>query len=747
MRESNLEKLSVQFLAPHPWQWVILLIPALALAFLAYYKIAAPLTRPARSALWVLRGTAFLLVLLACAQPVLTAVLQDSRHPALAVLLDRSASMALSAGNEAPGKSRAAEAADIARRLSQELEGRYRLHWYAFSDAVRPTEPDSALAPGGTTALGQAIEEVLTAHESRPLSGVVVVSDGVSTMGRDPVRIAAASPVPIFTVPVGPGEPPTDLEIRRVRTNPSAFVGEPTPIQTVLSSWGLAGQTIRLEVKDQGVVVAAKEVRILGDRGLEQEVPLEVRPSRPGLTLFEVSAVGTQDSIPQDDRRLVALDVLERKTRVLVLSSRLDWDFAFLRRTLSADTTLGYTFLAQVRPGQYDSYGEKRLIRLPASAADLRDFAAVLVSGVGDAGLPGPVLDLLARYVRDGGGLFLVGGPSHPVGWVQNGSFAAILPGSIGPDPMPANRTLPVTVTQDGQRHPATAIRENPAETAQLWAALPPLWRPGGSLTVNPEARRLLDYRSGQGRAGSAALAVSFQDRGKVAWLYGAGIWRWGFQPAGGSVADDFYPQFLFGLVRWLAEPTVRERFQVNPSKRVYQNGERIEFTGSLWDAAYAPVGGAQIVVAVRPERGAPGDSDAVGSTRIDLQAGSDLGSYDGQGAVLPPGAYRFSAVARGGTGDHEIGRSEGRFWVETMGPEFARTWTDREQMRLMAEQSHGRTANAADLSSLVEQIPRAMRRMGRIREIEVWNHWLLFASFVTVLSVEWFLRRRRGLA
>jgi hypothetical protein len=33
------------------------------------------------------------------------------------------------------------------------------------------------------------------------------------------------------------------------------------------------------------------------------------------------------------------------------------------------------------------------------------------------------------------------------------------------------------------------------------------------------------------------------------------------------------------------------------------------------------------------------------------------------------------------------------------------------------------------------------------VREWDLWNHWLLLASFVVVLSAEWFLRRRRGLA
>jgi hypothetical protein len=736
-----LEKLSVQFLAPHLWRWVFLCLPALALAFWSYYRILAPLTRPARWVLWTLRGAAFLLVLFALWQPVMTAVLRDSGKPGLAILVDHSASMALPAGDGAPGESRAAEAAAVSRSVAKELKDRFRLQWYGFTDRVFPASPDSSDAPGGNTGLGHALEEALTQSNSRPVSGMLVISDGVNTVGRDPVRVAAASPVPIFAVAVGPSEPVSDVEIRRVQTNPTAFAGEPLPVQVILSASGHAGERVRVEVKDRESLLAQQEVQLAGGRGLEQDVTLEVRPSRPGITLLDVDLQGTRDSIPQNDHRQVAVRVLERKTQVLVLAGIPDWDFAFLRRTLGADTTLAYTFLAQVKPGEYRAYGDKKLTRPPSDMAELRDFAAVILLGLGERGLPPATTEAVAQFVRQGGGLLLIGGPERSGGWGALGGLTAVLPGSVGPDLLSSARTLPVVVTLDGQRHPATAVRDNPAETAELWASLPPLWRPAGSLQLRPGAKGLLEYRSGQGE-GPPALAASFIERGKSLWLCGTGFWRWGFLPAGSSSANDLYPQFVLGMVRWLAEPAVRDRFQVSPSKLVFQNGESASFTASLWDAAYAPVSGAQISVDVRAERDSSQSAQVV-----ELQGGSDPGHYDGEGAPPAPGAYRFHAVAREGGSGRELGRSEGRFWVETMGPEFARTWTDREQLEEITRKSGGVPAEANALGSLFDQIPRSVRHLGRIREFEVWNHWLLFAAFVSVLSVEWFLRRRRGLA
>jgi hypothetical protein len=575
-----LDKISLQLLAVPVWRWVILVIPALAIAFWSYYRILAPITRPARWVLWTLRGLAFLLVLFALCQPVLTAVLRDSGKPGLAVLIDRSGSMALPTSGRPV--TRLQEAEDIARRVQEEVGGRYRMQWYSFADRVRTVRPDSTDSASGNTALGQAMEEVLTQEGSHPVNGMLIVSDGVNTAGRDPVRIAAASPVPVFTVAVGPQRAPVDVGIRSVRSNPTAFSGEPLPIQAVVSSWGLAGRSVRVEVREKGAVLAGKDVSLMGDQGLEQEVDFEIRPRMPGLTLYEVAVSGVTDSIPQDDKRLLAVNVLERKTGVLVLAPRVDWDFAFLKRAFSADTTLAYTYLAETRPNEFESSGEKKLRGLPTSVTELKDFAAVILCGLDEKGLPASTLEAVARFVQEGGGLLVIGGPARPQAWTTSGAFADALPATVAPDLLPNAPSLPVSLTLEGQRHPATAVSENPAETAQLWSSLAPLFRPGGSLVPRPGAKDLLDYRPPRG-ASTPALAVSFRERGKTAWLYGRGIWRWGFTPPGSeAVKSDLYRQFLMGMTRWLAEPVLRERFQLNPGKRVYQNGEPVTFAASM---------------------------------------------------------------------------------------------------------------------------------------------------------------------
>jgi hypothetical protein len=238
---------------------------------------------------------------------------------------------------------------------------------------------------------------------------------------------------------------------------------------------------------------------------------------------------------------------------------------------------------------------------------------------------------------------------------------------------------------------------------------------------------------------------AGFAGEGKVL-LFGAqGFWRWGFLPHGSSdaTAAEAYSSFVLRMVRWIAEPTQRDRFHVEPLRGVFQNGEMPQFTARVWDSSYAPVSGAQVALEVLS--GEPTAGEAV-LRRIELRPGGGDGIYAGSTDPLPPGTYRLRAEARDGQGA-PLGRSESPFWVDENGPEYMRQRPDRGTMEQIARAGGGQVVEPQSLVDWIERLPDVIRRAGRVREIELWNHLALFLSFVAVLSVEWFLRRRRGLA
>ena len=63
-------------------------------------------------------------------------------------------------------------------------------------------------------------------HRGQPLAGIVVVTDGRSNAGEDPLKIAkqaAAEAVPIFGLAAGTSQGPRNMPAGRVGSEPRGF--------------------------------------------------------------------------------------------------------------------------------------------------------------------------------------------------------------------------------------------------------------------------------------------------------------------------------------------------------------------------------------------------------------------------------------------------------------------------------------------------------------------------------------------
>ncbi len=726
-------RVSLEFLSSNWLLWLALAPALVALAVWIYYRTQAPLARPIRLTLRALRALAFLIVLFALAEPVLTLVMPEPGKPAIAVLVDRSASMGLpESGVEGPR--RADSAAEILREIERKLQAEFRLEKIPFSD--RPLA-DGGAEPRGNSGIGTAIEALAARQGGRPFGAALIISDGANTAGVDPVAASRGAGIPIFAVEVGTNQAIPDARILQVRANPIASAGEPTALEVEIASTGLEGRSIELRVEDQGRLLATRAIELPAGTDLEQAIRLDVRPAAVGLRRWEVSLAGASDSVSENDRLSSAVRVVERKTRILYLEGRVDWDFAFLRRVLAADSVMDYTFRICDRNGRW-------LPERPggpgADPGDLREYAAVILGELPASAMAGGLARRLAAFAEGGGGLWVLGGRGG-ISRLRGTPLEPLLPAELRPAAM-GDQLLGVSLEPAGLVHPVTAVEDHPGRAEAGWASLPPVWKSPDSMRPHPGSPALLGF-TGRGD-GEPALVAGFSGKGKVMLLALHDFWRWDFLPQDrGGPGQEIFREFVLRSIRWLAEPAVRDRIVVEPVRGVFRNGEALEFTGRVWNDAYAPVVDARLRARI-----VAADSAAAAAPLVegDLRVRGSDGSYAGTFPALPPGAYRLVAEATAGDGSTTLGRVESMFWVDENGPEAQRLRPDTGTLEQMARASGGERTDRAGLDRLLDRIPQIVRPASRIREVDLWNHLALFISFVAVLSVEWWLRRRRGL-
>lgn len=703
-------------LAPNaPWIWLLLASLAfIALAVWAYRFAIPPLPALARRALPALRLLGLLALVWLLARPVIERD-RGGQGTKIAVLVDRSWSMDLPvAGIGSP--TRASVAAQAVADLKRSLRGRATVKEIPF--AGRLGADTAWRSSRGSTAVGGALGALPLSPEGQDLDGVIVVSDGVTNMGEDPVAAGRALGVPVHAVAIGrPGA--RDRAVLEVEASARVRVGEATPVRVRVTSLEDPGTPIPVRLMDGSRELARAQVPAPA-HGAEATVEMRVTPSAPGLAVWTAQVDSLRDEITtRNNTRQVAVEVSPSRLGVLIVSSALNWDLTFLRRALAGDSSLALDTRVRERDGWR---GVERRAGAP-TAADLRGKSVVILDGLAPAEISAPLDAAVAAFARSGGGVLVLGGDAPGLGRFRAGTagaaFALQSEGglrSANPLPTPEGRDL-------------MAWDEDPARGERAWRTAAPLTQVG-AYRLGGGDRPLL----GAADNGTPIMVARRVGRGQALLVNGTGFWRWSL-----SGLDEFAGErgqrLWRRVVRWLAEPVQGEPLRVQPERWLSARGEPVRLLASLQDKEFQPVAGATVRGEVIDERGR--------RSRVSFEP-RERGSYVATLEDLEPGRYRIAArAARGGA---ELGAASGEFAVDRWSLEEARAEPDSAALAALARNAGGRVTGAANVSAWTRALPARALARNRSVSLRLWESPWVFAVVVGFFTIEWAWRRRRGL-
>jgi len=715
--------------------WAVpLVLVAIALSVWAYRFVLPPLSPGSRRLLFALRVLPFLALILLLVRPILSSP-EPGGGREIVVLEDRSLSMDLPSADARRTRAEVARRAadDVARRLG----GRYRVQRYVFASEARPAASDSAgRLDRASTALGDAIAS-LSGREG--LAGVVVVSDGVANRGRDPVQAARELGRPVSAVTVE-GSRGWNASIEEVAVNPTARAGQATPIAVRVRHTGSGSRRAKLVVTEGTQVLAQRDVA-LPPGGEEIVEEMTIVPRRAGLAFYRVRLdAGPGETIEADNRRAAVQTVTPDRQRVLVLVPGPNWDWTWLKRALDADSSWAAEH-ALSRPGGWTALPALPARSVPPAGSALGRYAVVIAQGLSSGDASGALGTSLSEYVRRGGGLVLWSGEG------AGGSALAALRGSalaraVGLEVGSASGEL--QPDPPGERlSDLVRIEEDAELVRRFFAGAPPV---SGVSPIAARAGDQVALTGGNGRA--PLLLVRRVGRGRVLFVNGSGLWRWGFT-GGDAAAAARYERLWANALRLLSEPTQSEPLRVVAERPLLSRGEAIPVTGSLQDSRFQPVDGARVEATLEREsdlpdaqKGAAAAPSALpGAIRLTGQGG---GSYAGRWESLPPGRYRLRATSVGPGAQRATATSE--FMVDDWSPEYLAAASDSQTLDRMAQASGGAAGTADQAASIAGKMSSRAAAGGKLREHRLWESPFFYLIALGLLSGEWFLRRKRGL-
>ena len=739
-------------LAPSPGSYVaaIAAVAAIFLTVVTYRGVAARGRVRDRLVLTALRIATLCLVLFCLFRPILVVKAAVPQQNFLAVLIDDSRSMQITDwGTEQRGAFvRQTFGKDAA--LLKALSERFVLRTFRFSSTASRLGSAEELTFGGVqTKLGTALDGVRQELAGLPLAGIVLVSDGADTTDAsisDALLGLKAAAVPVFTVGVGRDRLARDVQIDRVSTPRTALQGTSLVINAVITQAGYAGDTVSLDVEDEGRIVGSQEVK-LPDDGEPAAVRVRFTAADAGPRVFRFRiAPRPGELVTQNNAREALIDVSDRREQILYYEGEPRPEMKFINRAVEGDKNLSVVTLQRTADNKYQRFldannPDQLLSGFPKTREELFAYRGLILGSIEAGAFTGDQLRMISEFVeRRGGGLLMLGGPrSFAEGGYAGTPVADALPVTLERaarpvEPLPVAR-LHVKPTRAGEAHGVTQIAGTEAASTARWADMPVLTSVNAIHTVKPGATVLLDGTD-QRRREQVVLASQRYGRGKALAFPVQDSWHWQMDVKM-SLEDQTHENYWRQLLRWLVDG-VPDPVDVHTTADRVEPGEQVTLMADVVDGTFVELNDARVVAKVTGPKGAVTD--------VPMQwTGERNGEYRGTFPTSDQGLYlaQVEASRSGktlGTGKTEVRAtpSDAEYFDATM---------HAPRLQRIADETGGRFYTPETINGMPEDLRYTGRGVTTIEERELWHMPIVLVLFLGLLCGEWAYRRTVGLA
>lgn len=785
------------FGVPLPGLLIAVLLVALFVATIWAYRSTQGRTRRAfRGFLIFLRTIVLCLLAFCLLKPFLTIYQTNPDDSYLLVMVDHSKSMQIT------------DAADSATRLHrvndllfseeegllEKLDAKFKVRLFGF-DTTAKRVPSKALttAEGESTDIPQALNEALDDLQGVPLSGAVLLTDGVDRSGADVAKFAMQireRKLPIHTVGIGAEEGNPDLELVKVDVPRTAEEDFPVNVWVTLQRKGFKGKKVNVQLTHNGRVLKTESVDM--DEGTSwmsqlggtdsasdiktERVLLKFIPREAGTHKFEAHVeLGETEAVPQNNTKTFLLKVAPTKrVKILFVDGKPRYEFGFIKRALKNDPNIQLTdrFLTSVSGGeQYYGGTQSETSHVfkfyPDDKEMLFDFDAIILGNVDAAQFTPSQLENTVEFVRTrGGGLLMLGGSSSLGNHELSGSYintpiAQCLPvelelGSPPPPLTPRRRSrstpgsrsvgdqgYKLQLTPEGKVETSMTLGDTPVENLERWQILPTLKGYSKVKRAKAGALVLAEHPADRNEFGRRILIATHNyNAGRVMVFTPHTSWRWQMLPSHEDGDQRFWHQadsperFWRQVAKWLTTAP-KEHIELDLAKTAYTLKEPVVIEVTATDQQFQLTNNAKIRAVVLDEA----------RKRRELKLEQVLGEDGRYTARFIPNRYgEYTVTATGTLNGENLGEQQTLFEVKTSYAEFSNAELNVALLKTLAEGSGGKYYTTEEAPQLVNQIPLVESATSKITDVDIWDMPLIFGLVIALLGFEWFLRKRGGL-
>ena len=739
---------------------VIFMMVLVILAVWWLYRLSkVDISRPIRVLLIILKSAALTSLFICILKPQIIIPNKLPRESHLAILVDGSSSMALhDNGKELSRGEAAIEMMYGENGLVNRLGERLKVHTFSFDSGFNLiSNPGELVFTGSRTDINQGLQHAENALEEVPLSGIVLISDGGDNTGEDPVHMARllnSKKIPVFAVGVGQKKIEKDLEITRLTASQSVLQDSIFDVSVTVRNQGYGEDDIELVIEQEDRIVSTQRFKVENGISTKRHT-FELMPEKEGPLVYTVRIPEESDEIvTENNKQTFLVNNEKRRLNILYVEGYPRNEYKFIRRAVQDDKDLRIAAYLKTGPQKYLRQGMDSPEELdkgyPVEEEELFRYEAIIIGDVPRGFFTTEQLAITKEFVsKRGGGLLMIGGKNGfsdgfidtpiadllPITLIREDKVPMQLRGSPQSKDHPTGQKFTLRLTMEGERSPLLRLKGETEMNLRFWESMPQLQginvtgpaKPGAVvLAVHP----FLNYQN----RSLPVIAYERYGRGRTMAITTSSTWRWQMLMAH---EDTSHERFWRQLLRWLAGSALH-RVEINLDRDSYVAGDEVLVSVRISDRSFSPVNDATVWLKVT------GPDNTIQDIRLAWSV-KEEGVYRGAFNVHKNGVYNLgvsSTSASGAIDEADISLFAGGYNMEYTNPAM-----NAALLMKIAEESGGKFYTEGDISQLVNDIWYLPQDYTVLIREDIWDSPIMFFLIVLFFSLEWFIRRRKGVS
>lgn len=631
--------------------------------------------------------------------PLLKYIQREVDKPIIVLIQDNSESIL----QRNTGKFIQKDYSESLKQLVRKLEENYQVDQYSFSDKIS----DSIILNfnGKQTDISNALVEINNSYLNRNVGAIILASDGIINKGANPIYIKNILNAPIYTIALGDTTIQRDLLIHKVNQNQIAYLNNTFPIEVLVDAKKLQGKFSELIISQNGKSIASQNLTI-ENNNWTKSFQFQIKAEKVGIQKYSIylKTISGEFTV-LNNQRDIYIDVIDSRQKVLLLSASPHPDIAAIKLAIqSNDNYEVNSFLVDNFDGNLKDYSLVFLHQIPSKNsnnsklfADLENFKLPLFFIVGEQTSLGN-LNTLQNIVQ----LTAPRGNSNNVTPFFNEGFSLY------------------TVSD---------------ELKKSWQNIESLNAPFCNYKVLAGANIFLKQKIGSVNTDYPLLAFNGNEERKMGVLLAEGIWKWRLQNYSLNANHNLFNEFVFKLIQYLSVRTEKKNLSVITRKSFFEN-ETISFEAEVYNASFELVNTPDVFITV---------TDSA-QKKYQFTFSKTQNAYKLDAGIFPSGYYSYEAKTSLSGKEY---LDKGSFLIKPVVEEITNTTANHLLLKDISNRNNGVMVlpnNMLSLSDLigkredVKSISHSEISLNEMINLE----WLFFL-ILSLLSIEWFLRKRNG--